>query len=70
MWRTIQQQLDLMNFGIDIGQFNKNNTTVIFSKFKNMNYHSDLDINIKKCINYNKKQLRNFFDYYFNKKNF
>ena len=53
MLRTIQQQLDLMNFGIDIGQFNKNNTTVIFSKFKNMimNYHSDLDINIKECIN-------------------
>jgi hypothetical protein len=36
MWKEIQQQLYLKNFGIDIGQFNKSNMSVIFSKFKNM----------------------------------
>ena len=47
MWKEIQQQLYLKNFGIDIGQFNKNNMSVIFIKFKNMimNYHNDFDIN-------------------------
>ena len=55
MWRAIQEQIDFMKFGIDIGKFNKNNKGVICGKFKDiiMNYHQDLDKNKKKCINHN-----------------
>ena len=72
MWKAIQQQMYFMNFGIDIGQFNKNNTGNICGKFKEiiLNYHNDLDMNKKKLYKSQiRKQLQKVFDYYFNKKN-
>jgi hypothetical protein len=71
MWKSIQQQLNMMNFGIDIGQFNKSNMSVIFNKYIDMimNYHNDLKIN-KKILykSHYRHHLQNVFDYYFNKK--
>ena len=72
MWRAIQEQIDFMKLGIDIGQFNKNNTGVICGKFKDiiMNYHQDLDKNKKKMYKSQlRKQLQKVFDFYFNKNN-
>ena len=71
-WRAIQEQIEFMNLGIDIGQFNKNNTGVICGKFKDiiMNYHQDLDRNKKKMYKSQlRKQLQKVFDFYFNKNN-
>ena len=69
MWKAIQNQMELMNIGIDIGQFNKTNDGLICRKFKEliMNYHKDLDNN-KKTLYKSKvrKQLQKVYDYYFN----
>ena len=72
MWKAIQQQIDSMNLGINIGQFNKNNNQIICSKFKEliMDYHNDLDMNKKPIYKSQmKKQLQKVFDYYFNNSN-
>ena len=72
MWKAIQQQIDFIKLGIDIGQFNKNNTGVVCGKFKEliMSYHNDLDMNKKVLYKSQlRKQLQKVFDYYFNKSN-
>ena len=72
MWRAIQEQIEFMNLGKDIGKFNKNNTGVVCGKFKEiiMNYHQDLDINKKKMYKSQvRKQLQKVYDFYFNKNN-
>ena len=72
MWKSMQQQIDFMNLGINIGQFNKNNNEIICNKFKEliMNYHNDLDINKKPIYKSQmRKQLQKVFDYYFNNYN-
>ena len=72
MWKAIQQQIDFMNLGINIGSFNKNNNEIICSRFKDfiMDYHNDLDINKKSIYKSQmKKQLQKVFDYYFNNLN-
>ena len=69
MWKSIQQQIDIMNLGFNIGQFNKNNNELICNQFKEMimNYHNDLDMNKKSIYKSQmKKQLQKVFDYYFN----
>ena len=69
MWKSMQQQIYLMNLGINIGQFNKNNKEIICNNFKEliMNYHNDLDINKKSIYKSQmRKQLQKVFDYYFN----
>ena len=66
MWKSIQQQINFMNLGIDIGQFNKNNNGVICQKFKEIiaNYHKDLDLNKKKLYKTQMRvQLQRAFDY-------
>ena len=69
MWKAIQQQINVMNLGIDIGLFNKNNNGLICNKFKDliMKYHKDLD-DYKKTMYKSpiRKQLQKVFDYYFN----
>ena len=68
MWKSIQQQIDFMHLGINIGLFNKNNNQIICSKFKDMimDYHNDLDINKKQIYKSQmRKQLQKVFDYYF-----
>ena len=72
MWKSMQQQIDFMNLGISIGQFNKKNNEIIIIKFKEliMNYHNDLDINKKPIYKSQmRKQLQKVFDYYFNNYN-
>ena len=69
MWKAIQQQIDSMKLGINIGAFNKNNNQIICTKFKEliMDYHNDLDSNKKPIYKSQmKKQLQKVFDYYFN----
>ena len=69
MWKSIQQQIDFMHLGINIGLFNKNNNQIICSKFKDliMDYHNDLDTNKKPIYKSQmRKQLQKVFDYYFN----
>ena len=72
MWKAIQQQIDSMNLGINIGPFNKSNNQIICTKFKEliMDYHNDLDMNKKPIYKSQiKKQLQKVFDYYFNNSN-
>ena len=72
IWKSMQQQINLMNLGINIGQFNKNNNEIICNKYKEliMNYHNDLDINKKPIYKSQmRKQLQKVFDYYFNNQN-
>ena len=72
MWKSIQQQINFMNLGINIGQFNKNNNGEICNKFKEliMDYHNDLDTNKKPIYKSQmRKQLQKVFDYYFNNYN-
>ena len=72
MWKAIQQQIDSMNLGINIGPFNKNNIQIICTKFKELilDYHNDLDMNKKPIYKSQmKKQLQKVFDYYFNNSN-
>ena len=72
MWKAIQQQIDSLNFKVNIGQFNKNNSGVVCNKFKDiiMNYHNDLDMNKKPLYKSQmRKQLQKVFDYYFNRNN-
>ena len=72
MWKSMQQQINFMNLGINIGQFNENNNEIICNKFKEliMNYHNDLDINKKPIYKSQmRKQLQKVFDYYFNNYN-
>ena len=71
MWKAIQQQIDFMNLGINIGPFNKSNTGNICNKFKEniMNYHTDLKKNKKNLyISSIWKNMHKVFEYYFTKK--
>ena len=69
MWKAMQQQIDSMKLGINIGPFNKSNNQIICNKFKEliMDYHNDLDMNKKPIYKSQmKKQLQKVYDYYFN----
>ena len=72
MWKAIQQQFELMNLGIDLGEYNDNNNGIYLEKFKEliMNYYRDLNNN-KKSLYKSKlrKQLQKIFDFYFNPEN-
>ena len=72
MWKSIQQQFELMNLEIDIGEFNNNNNGTFQEKFKELisNYQKDFNNN-KKSLYKSKlgKQLQKLYDFYFNSKN-
>ena len=72
MWKAIQQQIDFMNLGINIGPFNKSNAGNVCNKFKEniMSYHTDLKMNKKNLYKSPIwKNLLKVFDYYFRTKN-
>ena len=72
MWKAIQQQIDIMNLGINIGPFNKSNSGNVCNKFKEniMSYHTDLKMNKKNLYRSPIwKNMLKVFDYYFSTKN-